>query len=205
MRHLCIPTQSSVAKRKATTNSTVTRDEYKNEEHAHHSSSNDSLMGIRIFSVQYSQGPWNYTILQLNNLYTTHIKVGDLRDLLSHGEPLFHELLIVSLEIICHQFKVKYLKPAFFSILREQGWYAVGPWFRTTTSVFSNKPNMSDDIINIPIHVHNNHWVGSHHCTTGNRVHFFYADDLNNRNIEEKIWHIVFQYTWTIFCPPDST
>jgi hypothetical protein len=65
----------------------------------------------------YCQGHPLQTILRLTRTPDIHLTIQDMRDLLSHSEPIYHELLIVSLEILCSTFGGSYLDPSFFPIL----------------------------------------------------------------------------------------
>jgi hypothetical protein len=127
---------------------------------------------------QYIRGPKTTIILRLHRRPTIHISTLDLREVLSHGEPIYQEPLILSLEVIHSKTECKYIEPVFFSLLQHRGSNSVKRWFGTTLSPHPDKPSLDDIGINIPVHINGNHWVGLHRKNTGGKVQFFYADDL---------------------------
>jgi hypothetical protein len=108
-----------------------------------------------------------------------------MRDPLTHDTPIYHELLILSLETLCQQFDSTYLDPAFFPNMRTQGWQAVARRFGTHYSL--RWPKIDFHNIAIPVHVNGNHWVAICHRKIGRTTYFFYADDLNNPRTEQEL------------------
>jgi len=110
----------------------------------------------------FSKGSQSNIIAHLQRMPNICVMVGDFQELISHGPPINHELLTLSLEVICSQHGTKYLEPAFFTMLRSQGWPSVRCWFTTSSISQPGQPNLADKHISIPIHINGNHWVGLH-------------------------------------------
>ncbi len=77
----------------------------------------------------------------------------------------------------------------FFSILRrDRSWSAVQDWFSTADQFIPSKPTLdTTKPILIPCHVQGCHWVGVVRKIINNKVHFFYADDLNQSTVETSV------------------
>jgi hypothetical protein len=140
---------------------------------------NDDLTIIK----KFTQGISTTTILRSRAQRDVHLTTADMRDLLTHDTPIYHELLILSLEILCQQFDSTYLDPAFFPNMRTQGWQAVARRFGTHHSL--RWPKFDSHNIAIPVHVNGNHWVAICHRKIGRTTYFFYANDLNNPRTEQ--------------------
>jgi len=68
----------------------------------------------------FSQGSQSNIIAHLQRTPDICITVDEFWELITHGSPINHELLILSLEVISSQHGTKYREPAFFTILRIQ-------------------------------------------------------------------------------------
>jgi hypothetical protein len=86
----------------------------------------------------------------------------DLQGILSHGAQIYHESLILSLEVIYHTDKCPYLEPTFFSTLKTHGWQSVQCWLSEYPSPSADKPHLAEGGLNIPIHINGNHWAALH-------------------------------------------
>jgi hypothetical protein len=65
----------------------------------------------------YTSGPHTDIVLRMGRKTQVHLTVRDMQQLITYGEPIFHDLLTLSLEVITSQYGGKYLEPAFFSQL----------------------------------------------------------------------------------------
>lgn len=84
--------------------------------------------------------------------------------LITPGEQIHHELLLFGLENATKIYNGTYLEPALFPILQQRGWSEVIGWFTSHNSQHKsihNHPNL-----NIPVHIHGNHWVAINRRTT---------------------------------------
>ena len=106
---------------------------------------------------QYTQGLANKIILRLADSPSITVTTEELRNIISHNTPIHHEGIILSLAIICAHTGCKYIDPAFYPLLRAQGWSAVSRWFSRHPQ--SSKPSLMHDDILVPLHINNNHWV----------------------------------------------
>ena len=70
----------------------------------------------------YCQCPTIPTILRLKRKLDVHITTKDLRDIINHNIPIYHESLILCLEVICTAYDGAYMDPSFIPILKTQGW-----------------------------------------------------------------------------------
>jgi hypothetical protein len=74
---------------------------------------------------QYTSCPPSTKILSCSNNSGYYITTKDLQNLLSYNQPIYHELLILSLENLCSMYISSYLDPSFFNTLSNWGWSAV--------------------------------------------------------------------------------
>jgi len=81
------------------------------------------------------------------------------QDLLSHGSMIYHELLILSLEVICAQFNSNYLDPSFSPLLQQHSWDYISRCFAPAGQQTMGHPSLSCPSICIPIHINGNHWI----------------------------------------------
>jgi len=127
------------------------------------------------------------TIVKLSSKPDVFITVKDMRDLISYGIPIYHELLVLSLEALCSTYHAAYLDPSFYPTLLSQGYLAVLRCFASTRPSTTTRPSLNHPNIVIPLHINGNHWVALGRRIIDETVHLFYADDLNQRNVEENI------------------
>ena len=151
----------------------------------------------------YTNGSHTDVILRLSRKPEIHVTVQDLRQLLTHREPIFHDLLTLSLDIITSQCSGKYLEPAFFPQLCQHGWHAVKNWISPQPGPSPDKPSLTENIC-IPIHINGNQWVAVYQHYTARRVTFYYADDMNHPSTEKTVQHVLESTTSTQFYPPGS-
>jgi len=73
----------------------------------------------------YCQGDRTSTIVRVARCFNMHITAADLRDLISPTSMTYHELLLLSLEVICHSFSLGYVDTSFFPSILGGGWNEV--------------------------------------------------------------------------------
>ncbi|MFN9982013.1 MAG: hypothetical protein ACK53Y_18960, partial [bacterium] len=78
---------------------------------------------------EYCQSPRITTILRLKRKPDIHITTKDLRDIIQHNTPIYHESLILCSEVICIAYEGTYLDPSFIPTLKTQGWQGVSNRF----------------------------------------------------------------------------
>jgi len=66
----------------------------------------------------FTQGNPLTTIVRPARAPDIHISVRDIRELISHNSPKYHELIILILEAICSTFNSHYIDPSLFTTLR---------------------------------------------------------------------------------------
>jgi hypothetical protein len=152
----------------------------------------------------YCQGN-SVTIIRSIHNHEMHITTNDLRDIISPNRPIYHENLVLSLELLCNQFEGSYMDPSFYPTLRDQGWPHIKRRFASTLQCSSiSKPSFESPTIAIPIHVNGDHWIALCRRVINGITYFFYADDMNRTNIECTIKNHIFKHTDTSFCPPTA-
>jgi len=131
-----------------------------------------------------------------------HITTKDIHDLISFGIPIYHELLVLSLEALCIQYQAAYLDPSFYPILLTQGPQAVLRRFAPQLPSTIDRPSLHHPNIALPLHINGDHWVGLGRRIINGTTFFYYADDLNSPTTEQ----IVRQRIATIpgLMPPSS-
>lgn len=134
----------------------------------------------------YCRGPPLTKILWSSMQLNIYLLTRDIQQLVTHNTPIYHELLNLSLEIICQQFGAKYLDPSFFPTLESQGWAAVQNHF-ARREWSSPKPSLNSNIILILIHIGGNHWIALARRSVNGIIHFYYSDDLNVAAFERQI------------------
>jgi hypothetical protein len=77
----------------------------------------------------YCQCPKITTILRLKRKPDVHITALDLRDIINHNTPIYHESLILCLEVMCTAYEATYVNPSFIPTLKTQGWQGVANRF----------------------------------------------------------------------------
>jgi len=151
----------------------------------------------------YCQG--NSVIIQSFRKPNIHITTKDLRDIISPNTPIYHENLILSLELLCSHHEGAYLDPSFYPTLRDRGWTDLKRRFASSDQQFKiDKPSFKHPIIAIPIHIKGNHWTTLCRRIINGVTYFYYADNLNNARIENTIKHQIFHNTDSTFCPTKS-
>ena len=152
----------------------------------------------------YCQGHSD-TIIRSYRKPDMHITTKDLRDVISPNNSIYHENLILSLELLCSFFQGSYLDPSFYPTLRTQGWIAVKRRFSCTDAQSTiDKPSFTQPIIAFPIHVGGNHWTALCRRIINGATYFYYADDLNNVQLEQTLKNYIFRNTDQHLCPPTS-
>jgi len=133
--------------------------------------------------------------------------VQDLRDLVSYNSQIYHELIKLSLKVICQQQQAHYMNPAFFTNLSNHNWEYIINQFAHTRNTTISLPAMTSKKIAIPIHIHGNHWVALCQRIIYNQVVFLYSDDLNDPlQMEQQIKRILFSSKVSReFCPRASS
>lgn len=84
-----------------------------------------------------------------------------------------------------------------------QGWPSMQRWITNQITHQPNRPSYMDSSI-LTLHINGNHWAALNKRLLGNRVQFFYADDLNSPTIENQACQAIYNNTSTHFCPPDA-
>jgi hypothetical protein len=130
------------------------------------------------------QGDPSTIISRSANNHQISITIQDLRELLTHNSPIYHELIILSLEVISHHYNSHYLDPSFFTNLQLHGWSYISNWFAPSNAMATSRPSLQSSIITIPVHINNNHWVAMCRRYFRGQVEFYFADDLNNPSTE---------------------
>jgi hypothetical protein len=110
------------------------------------------------------------------------------------------------LEILCTQHQMHYLSMFFLYILRrDRSWTTVHDWFSTSPQFIPSKPTLdTTKPILIPCHVQGSHWIGIVRKLIDNRVHFFYADDLNQSTVETSVRTLLQTQTSKQFYPNNA-
>jgi hypothetical protein len=90
------------------------------------------------------------TIVKSSSKPDMHITTRDFRDLLSYGVPIYHELLVLSLETLCKNFDSTYLDPSFYPTLRDHGCTSIIHWFRPAGRSSITRPSIDHHNIAIP-------------------------------------------------------
>jgi hypothetical protein len=120
-----------------------------------------------------------------------HITTSDLRNLLSHNVSIHHELLILSLEVLCKQYNSSYLDPSFYTELYNNGWHSIENRFSSLQQQTITRPALLTPTICIPVHVHGCHWVALCRRIINSTVTFYYADYLIQATTESQIKRII--------------
>jgi hypothetical protein len=68
----------------------------------------------------FCHGP-SATVLRLCRKTDIHITTKDMRDIISHNSPIYHESLVLGLELLCATYNSSYVDPSFIPTLRTQG------------------------------------------------------------------------------------
>jgi hypothetical protein len=135
---------------------------------------------------EYTQGEPTQKVIWSTQTPQISILVQDMRDLISHNSMIYHELLILSLEILCHEFQASYLDPSFFTLLRDHGWCYVSNRFSAMDDYIA-QPNIESPSMAIPIHINGSHWVALCRMIKNGRTYILHADDLNCPTTEREI------------------
>jgi hypothetical protein len=133
-----------------------------------------------------------------------HITVANLRDLISPTSMMYHELLLLGLEVVCHTFSSGYVDTSFFPSILTGGCNEVKNRFSPPNDDSITGPSLNKEKIAIILHINDNHWIALCHQKVGNTRYFFYADDLNNHQTKHQVKHILYSSTKTSneFCHP---
>lgn len=116
-----------------------------------------------------------------------HITTKDLRDLISQGMPIYHELLVLSLETLCKTYDASYLDPSFYPTLITQGPSAIQARFALPGRSTTTRPSLDHHNIALPLHVNGNHWIALNRRIINGTISFYYTDDLNMIDVEHQI------------------
>lgn len=139
--------------------------------------------------------------MQVKRQPDTHLTTRDLRDILNHNTPIYHESLILSLEVICTAYDGIYLDPSFISTLRTQGWEGVSNRFVPAQCSTIAQPHLHHPNIAIPVHINGDHWVALCRRVIQGTTYFYYADDLNSPRIETTIRRLLQHHSCEEFAP----
>jgi hypothetical protein len=152
---------------------------------------------------KYCQLPSSTTIARGASALEIHITTKDLRDIISHGSPIYQESLVLSLETICDKYNAGYLDPSFYPVLHRQGWLGVSNRFNRKNIFSRTQPHLMQEIIAIPLHVNNNHWVAVCRRIINGIDHFVYSNDLNHNRTENEVRQTL-SHTTDAFYPKNS-
>ena len=120
----------------------------------------------------YCQCPGITTILRVKRKPDIHITTNDLRDIIQHNTPIYHESLILCLEIICTAYQGTYVDPSFIPTLKTQGWQGVSNRFKPAHLSKIDQPHLNHPNIAIPVHINGNHWTALCRRIIDGVVHF---------------------------------
>jgi hypothetical protein len=152
----------------------------------------------------YCQCPKITTILRLKRKPDVHITASDLRDIINHNTPIYHESLILCLEEMCTAYEATYVDPSFIPTLKTQGWQGVANRFISAARTKIDQPHFNHPNIAIPVHINGDHWIALCRRIINGVVHFIYAYDLNIPRIEMTLKKLLHTGTSTEFYPPNS-
>ncbi len=116
-----------------------------------------------------------------------HITTRDMRDLLTYGTPIYHELLVLSLEALCTTYDATYLDPSFYPTLETQGYSSILNRFAPTGHSSVTRPSLDHHSIALPLHINGNHWAALCRRKLHGEMYFLYADDLNIERTEKQV------------------
>ena len=152
----------------------------------------------------FCHGP-STTVLRLCRKTDIHITTNDMRDIISHNSPIYHESLVLGLELLCATYNSSYVDPSFIPILKTQGWSKVEKRFSETELRHRiDHPFYGYPSIAIPVHVGGSHWVALCRRIINGITYFLYADDLNNHTTEYNLRRLIKNCTCPNFCPSNS-
>jgi len=158
-----------------------------------------------LLSTALSQSPTT-VLAYLAHQRAEHVTCLHLRDLISYRDLTNDSIMNTFLTVISHQCRMYYLSTFFMFLLkRDRSWSSVQNCFATSTVPDMSTPTVSaDEPILIPCHVNGIHWVGLVRRVIRNRVHFFYADDLNHHDTEQNIKQLLTNHADRRFYPTDA-
>jgi hypothetical protein len=158
----------------------------------------------KTFVKQYTQGSPSLVILRSSRNQNITVTVKVIQDLVTPTSPIYHELIILGLENACQIYRGACLEPAFFPILKTNGWSEVMNWFSDGSISGVSQPNYQHHNISLPVHVHGNHWVAVCRQRVSGGTYFYYADDLNSKATENMVKHHLFDLAPPDFRPASS-
>jgi len=162
----------------------------------------DSLSLIKRLCQEFSPNGKLASLVRKPNITLTTAK---LRQLISHSQPVDHEILVLFLDILCTQMESSYVDPSFSVALQNHGWQSTKYRFAIRRQRDICRPHLADTKIAIPIFLNGNHWVAVARRIINNRTHFFYADDMGSPANERKVKDLLSTaQTDSIFNPQDS-
>jgi hypothetical protein len=153
---------------------------------------------------EYSQCPRTTTILRLKRKPDVHITTKDLRDTIQHNTPIYHESLILCLEVICTAYEGTYVDPSFIATLKTLGWTGVANRFVSPQRSKIDQPHSDHPNNAIPVHVNGNHRTALCRRIINGVIYFIYADDLNMPCIEAELKRLLQSGTSSEFYPPGA-
>jgi hypothetical protein len=130
--------------------------------------------------------PQTTIIARLSRKPGIYITTHDLQQLVSHNEPIFHEILVMFLDILCTQTTAAYVDPSFSIALEQNGWGDTKHRFATRCRHAIDYPHLSDPVIALPFHINGNHWVAVCRRIIHGKVVFFYADNSVAGQLKKK-------------------
>jgi hypothetical protein len=130
------------------------------------------------------------------------------RALLTHDSPINDAIITLYMEGFCATHNMSYLTTYFLPHLEQYGWNEVNRYFykakKRNICSSGNKKNARDPTILIPTFINQNHWVAVVRREIQNKVIFLYADDMNNKSVEDKIKRLFTKCTNTEFFPSNA-
>jgi hypothetical protein len=132
------------------------------------------------------------------------ITTADLRNLISHGEPINDEVMYLFLEIFCSLFNYTFITEKLTTLLHRNGWSTIiARYFANDQSQRSiNKPYLTQEpAIAIPCFVNGGHWVAVVRREIKAQVYFLYSDDLNQESTERHLKELFSSCPCQVFYP----
>jgi len=153
---------------------------------------------------RYTQGHKLSPFLRSQAQQSIHNTTQDLRNLITLNSPIYHELLILSLETLSTTFNSSsYVDPSFVTVLQTQGWNAVSNRFNRNHSI--RRSSLSHHSIAFPIYINNNHWVALCRKIIDGKTYFLYSDDLQNAKTERDVKKLLITNASNKLYPNNST
>jgi hypothetical protein len=167
----------------------------------------------RILSESILEHMKHYCQLPAQNIITYSAKEKifitstQLCNILTNGKSINDEVIHLYLETFCTSLNLAFVCPQFYPLLLRNGWHQVARFFSPAKSHPKRsiyKPGLTGEpAIALPCFVHGCHWVAVARRAIGDRVLFFYSDDLNAKTTEIEIRNRL-RSTDPTFYPPNA-